>query len=122
MADDQPGNVSVLLENSVVDLDEMYKKYEATRMKIANDEFLCNSYLSLDAAYQALVKPLSPAYLSGSDWYPEYADFPTPLFNLILMIALIQNACWYAVKNGCRDPSLRNMVISSLLETIELPD
>ena len=94
--DSQP-DTSELLDNSIADLDETYKKYEAVCTERATHAFLWDSYEYLDAIYKDIVIPLSPAYLSGSDWYVG-DDLPLALFELLLIIGLIQNACCYT---GC---------------------
>lgn len=113
MLDDQPDNASALLGDSLANLDDTYKQYEAVRTEIATNEFLSDSYASLDTAYKALVFPLSPAYLTGSDWYTG-DDLPLALFDLLVMIGLIQNACCYAVRRGCSDQRLKKCVAASM--------
>ncbi len=109
--EDQPAT-NELLENSLVDLDETYKEYKAVYTNRATHEFLWDSYEYLDAIYKDIVIPLSPAYLSGSDWYTG-DDLPLALFELILMIGLIQNACFLAIQRGCNNPQLKKHIAAS---------
>ena len=89
MAEDQPSAASALLENSLIELDETYTRFKNTNKQTITDQFLCDSYVSLDTAYKALVIPLSPAYLSGSNWYAG-PDLPMNLFDTLVMIGLLQ--------------------------------
>ena len=118
---DKPEDISALLDNSIADLDETYKKYEAVCTERATHEFICDSYEHLDATYKELVFELSQAYLSGSNWYID-DKFPMFLFDLILMVGLVRNASSYAIQRGCRDSRLNKCVVASFEMEIDLVD
>jgi hypothetical protein len=109
-----------LLTNSMADLDETYKQYKDLQMKIRTEEFLENSYMSMDINYKTMTAPLSLAYLSSSDWYCGYS-FPVELFDLILMVGLVHNACSLALQTSS-DPRLKKYMAMSLKLDIDQVD
>jgi hypothetical protein len=87
------------LDAALEEAGRAYAGFTAARAQQAQEHFLEEQYAAFDLVYREQAAGLSPAYLSGADWYFGPA-LPAELFRLVVLACLVQTACRKARRRG----------------------
>lgn len=87
------------LDESMEEMQRAYVKYNEERDRHNTLLFVDEQYNVFDTVYRKMWAGLSPAYLSGSEWY--FGDhLPEPIFKVFVLVCLLKTVCRNALSMG----------------------